>query len=114
MGSIESVKNFGATSNFVDTNMGITDGITMANVKTAISVPEKLFKEIERYAKRAKVSRSAVFVAAVQQMLSRRAADEITRRLNEHYDKYPMTEEDMAWSRASAAQMWEFLKDDKW
>ncbi len=86
----------------------------MPNVKTAISIPEKLFKEVEKYSRSRKISRSEVFVTAVRQLLSRGAADEITRRLNEHYDKYPPTEEDKAWTKASAAHMWELLKDDKW
>jgi hypothetical protein len=86
----------------------------MPNVKTAISVPEKLFKQVDRYAKRRKLSRSEVFSNAAQLLLSRATADEITKQLDEHYTKYPLTKEDYQWLDASARDIGELLKGDKW
>jgi predicted transcriptional regulator len=41
-------------------------------VKTAISIPDELFREVERYSRRLKVSRSRLFAEAVREYLARR------------------------------------------
>jgi len=40
-------------------------------MKTAISVPDKVFREAERYARRVRKSRSAVYSAALTEALNR-------------------------------------------
>lgn len=87
----------------------------MPNVKTAISIPEKLFKEVERYSKRRKISRSEVFASAVKQLLTREAAQEITRKLNDVYAGDSQNDpESENWLRLTSAAMWDQVKDDKW
>jgi metal-responsive CopG/Arc/MetJ family transcriptional regulator len=56
-------------------------------MKTAISVPDPVFEEGERLAKRLGVSRSHLYSAALREYLKQHDADEVTRRLNEVYDR---------------------------
>jgi metal-responsive CopG/Arc/MetJ family transcriptional regulator len=51
-------------------------------MKTAISIPDELFRGAERLARRSKKSRSRVFRDALREYLDRHAADEITERMN--------------------------------
>lgn len=41
-------------------------------MKTAISIPDELFREVERCSRRLKVSRSRLFAEAVREYLARR------------------------------------------
>lgn len=51
-------------------------------MKTAISIPNEVFEEVERFARRSRRSRSDVFSAAVREYLARHAPDEITDAIN--------------------------------
>jgi metal-responsive CopG/Arc/MetJ family transcriptional regulator len=52
-------------------------------MKTAISVPDELFKEIEKVAKEHHYSRSEVFVIAVKEYLEKRKSKKLLAALNE-------------------------------
>lgn len=54
-------------------------------MKTAISVPDELFKEIEKVAKEHHYSRSEVFVIAVKEYLEKRRSKKLLAALNEAY-----------------------------
>lgn len=58
-------------------------------MKTAISLPDKLFKQGESAARKLKVSRSQLYASALQEFLDRRKADAITEKLNEVYSREP-------------------------
>lgn len=58
-------------------------------MKTAISLPDPLFEEADAAAKDLGVSRSKLIQTALEEFLSRRRADEITRRLNKSYAEHP-------------------------
>lgn len=58
-------------------------------MKTAISVPNRLFEEAEAAAKGLGVSRSKLIQTALEEFLSRRRADEVTRRINKSYAEHP-------------------------
>jgi predicted transcriptional regulator len=47
-------------------------------MKTAVSIPDDVFEKVERFARRARRSRSAVFSAALQEYVARHGADEVT------------------------------------
>jgi hypothetical protein len=47
-------------------------------VKTAISIPDEVFEQAERYAKKLGVSRSELFTRAVKGFLEQQRAQEIT------------------------------------
>ncbi len=51
-------------------------------MKTAVSLPDDVFRDAERYAKRSKKSRSQVFSEAVSEYLARRSSDIVTESLN--------------------------------
>jgi metal-responsive CopG/Arc/MetJ family transcriptional regulator len=55
-------------------------------MKTAISVPDDVFKAGERLAQRLELSRSGLYSKALREFLARHDDDEITRRLNEVYE----------------------------
>lgn len=66
----------------------MTTGITLvilAIMKTAISIPDELFKAADQYAKSHGLSRSQLYAEAVAQFLEKHPADHITKQLNEIY-----------------------------
>jgi metal-responsive CopG/Arc/MetJ family transcriptional regulator len=56
-------------------------------MKTAISIPDPIFSRVERFARRRKMSRSALFAAAVSEYLEQHGEEDVTERLNEIYSK---------------------------
>ena len=65
----------------------------MATVKTAISMPERLFKELEAAAEEMQLSRSKVFALAVKDFLRARENQRILEQLNRVYADGPVEEE---------------------
>lgn len=51
-------------------------------MKTAVSVPDDLFAEVDRLARRSRRSRSEVYSAALREYVARHAPDEVTARLD--------------------------------
>jgi metal-responsive CopG/Arc/MetJ family transcriptional regulator len=51
-------------------------------MKTAVSIPDDVFEQVERFARRARRSRSEVFSAALREYLARHAPDEVTEAIN--------------------------------
>ncbi len=56
-------------------------------MKTAISIPDRLFKAADQYAKSHGFSRSHVFAKAIAQFLEQHPSDHITKQLNEIYSE---------------------------
>lgn len=54
-------------------------------MKTAISVPDDLFAEVEKIAKEKHSSRSEIFVVALREYLARRGSAKLLAALNEAY-----------------------------
>lgn len=57
----------------------------MRFMKTAISIPDEIFDEAERMAKRLGISRSELYAKAVRDFVDRLRRADITERLNEVY-----------------------------
>lgn len=60
--------------------MGLAPGITwviLEQVKTAISIPDDVFRSAERYAKKLGLSRSELFTRAVQRFIEQHEAQEV-------------------------------------
>jgi metal-responsive CopG/Arc/MetJ family transcriptional regulator len=55
-------------------------------MKTAVSIPDDVFEKVERFARRAKRSRSEVFSAALKEYIARHAPDEVTDAINRAVD----------------------------
>ncbi len=71
-------------------------------MKTAISLPEAVFKEAERFARRLNKSRSQVYAEAITEYLARHAPDSITESMNSVCDS--LGEKDTEFATAAARQ----------
>lgn len=56
-------------------------------MKTAISIPDAVYKAAERASKRMGVSRSRLYTMAIERLLESQRSREITESLNEVYKK---------------------------
>jgi metal-responsive CopG/Arc/MetJ family transcriptional regulator len=59
------------------------------SVKTAVSVPDDLFRLAEVAARRLRVSRSQLYATAISEFLNRQQGGAVTERLNEVYSHRP-------------------------
>ncbi len=64
----------------------------MANIKTAISVEKPIFEQVNALAKDLNISRSRVFVLAVQEFITRHKNIELLDAINAAYDDVPDSE----------------------
>jgi hypothetical protein len=55
-------------------------------VKTAISIPDDVFRRAERFAKRRKLSRSELYTEALVQMLEAEPKEDVTRAYDSAFD----------------------------
>jgi len=62
-------------------------------MKTAISVPDEVFREVEKVAKERRSSRSEVIVAALREYIERRKSADLLKTLNEVYGTAETPEE---------------------
>jgi predicted transcriptional regulator len=80
-------------------------------MKTAISLPDPLFKAADRLARQLGKSRSQLYAEALREYLERHRDEDITRRLNEIFDAEPeLAELDPV---LEALQL-EVLRREKW
>jgi metal-responsive CopG/Arc/MetJ family transcriptional regulator len=59
-------------------------------MKTAVSLPDDLFRAAERQAKRMRKSRSQLYAEALEEFLSRHSPDEITEAMNRVVGEAPV------------------------
>jgi metal-responsive CopG/Arc/MetJ family transcriptional regulator len=78
-------------------------------MKTAISIPDDVFEQAERFARRKKISRSALFTAAVKEYVQAQLNKDVTQRLNEVY-----AEEDSSLDPVLAALQTDALPKEDW
>jgi predicted transcriptional regulator len=78
-------------------------------MKTAISVPDELFRLAEVAARRLRVSRSKLYATAISEFLNRQQGSAVTERLNEVYARRPAKLD----SAFNLAQM-RSLEKDSW
>ena len=60
-------------------------------MKTAISIPDRIFKAADRAAKRLKISRSELYARAISAFLERQEDREVTQALDAIYAKESST-----------------------
>ena len=85
----------------------------MAEVKTAISIDESLFKEAERTAQELRVTRSALYALAMQEFLRRRDQERLTEELNAVCDG-TLDPEDAAMLRGMRERQRRMAAEDPW
>ena len=56
-------------------------------MKTAVSVPDAVFRAAERHARRTRKSRSQLYAEALSEYLARHAPDEVTEAMNRVVDR---------------------------
>ncbi len=66
----------------------------MANVKTAISINKALFEQVNKLADELDVSRSHLFVLAVEEFIQRYENEQLLQQLNQAYDDLPLADEE--------------------
>ena len=54
-------------------------------MKTAISIPDDVFSQAERFAHRRQMTRSALFTVAVDEYIHHHREDDVTRKLDKVY-----------------------------
>lgn len=64
-----------------------------SSVKTAISIQEKLFKEVNELAGELHVSRSKLFVMAVQDFIKKNKGHNLLSQINDAFSDHPDSEE---------------------
>ena len=62
-------------------------------MKTALSIPDEIFREVEKFAKEHHFSRSEVFVIAVKEFLKKLASKNLLDALNNAYSDVESPEE---------------------
>lgn len=70
--------------------LGITR-VILAAMKTAISIPDDIYEQAERYARKARLSRSELFARALEEYLEARSRESVTAKLNEIYARESST-----------------------
>jgi metal-responsive CopG/Arc/MetJ family transcriptional regulator len=65
----------------------------MPSVKTAVSLPESVFKQVEALAEELRVSRSRLLLMAIEQFTERRRNKELFEALSRAYTEPPTSEE---------------------
>ena len=78
-------------------------------MKTAISIPDDVFAIVEDFAKRRKMSRSALFTAAVREYVQHHRTQGVTQALNAVYDQ-----EDSSLDPVLTRLQSSSLPEDKW
>jgi metal-responsive CopG/Arc/MetJ family transcriptional regulator len=60
-------------------------------MKTAISIPDSIFKQAEETARDLKMSRSQLYTTALREYLHEKQTAQVTERLNQVYDEESST-----------------------
>ena len=78
-------------------------------MKTAISIPEPVFRSAETLARRLKMSRSQLYTKAVADFVARHRRSQLTKQLNEVY-----SEIDAGLDAGTLALQRRSLPDEEW
>ena len=70
-------------------------------MKTAVSLPDTVFRAAEQLAKRARKSRSQLYADALTEYLTRHAPDEVTEAMNGVVERLGATQPDPFGARAA-------------
>jgi metal-responsive CopG/Arc/MetJ family transcriptional regulator len=65
-------------------------------MKTAVSIPDEVFRDAERLARRAKKSRSQLFSDALREYVARHAPEEVTEAMDRVVDEVGDTTDEFA------------------
>ena len=86
----------------------------MANVKTAISLGKPMLEQVDAVAQEMKISRSRLFVIAVEEFLRRRENEHLVEAINKVYDENPPTERELAQLKETQRLYITAMEDEEW
>jgi metal-responsive CopG/Arc/MetJ family transcriptional regulator len=76
-------------------------------MKTAVSLPDELFAQVDRLARESGRSRSEVYAAALREYVARHAPDEITKMLDQVVERLDESSADRGFAGAAARRVLE-------
>jgi metal-responsive CopG/Arc/MetJ family transcriptional regulator len=82
-------------------------------MKTAISIPDEIFEEVEKFSKKHRYSRSEVFVIAVREFLKKLKSKELLNTLDEVYSASESLEETTLREKSKKYYSKKILKGDR-
>ncbi|MFW6140871.1 MAG: CopG family ribbon-helix-helix protein [Acidobacteriota bacterium] len=82
-------------------------------MKTAISIPDDLFKEVDKLAKEKKTSRSQIFSEAVKFYLKKNKSKKLLEELNSAYAYEETTEEKLVQKKSTEYYKSQILKKEE-
>jgi hypothetical protein len=85
----------------------------MANVKTAISLSELLFRKAEQLATEMNISRSRLFSLAIEEFILRHQGRQLLNAVNAAYGD-ELDSEDKQWLDWALTQQQKRLEQDEW
>jgi hypothetical protein len=83
-------------------------------MKTAISLPDRLYADAEETAKSLGIPRSQLYAKAIEEFISLHKLERITEQLNEVYDTESINNSESIISLASLESIRELTKNDSW
>ena len=83
----------------------------MPHIKTAVSLQEDLFEQVETLASEMKISRSRLFALALEEFLRRHQNQQLLEQINAAYDEAPDPSE-QALRRRMRRQHWQIVEGE--
>ena len=83
-------------------------------MKTAVSLPERLYKDAEKAAKSMGIPRSQLFAKALEEYISHHKRENVTEKLDETYKKVNIDSRFSNIETASLESIRELTKNDAW
>ena len=83
-------------------------------MKTAISLPDALYEDVEQTARAMGIPRSQLFARAVSEFMKRHTREEITQRLNDVYVRIENQITPELPTEPSVESMKELTRNDTW
>ena len=80
-------------------------------MKTAISIPDELFREVEHFAEEHNYSRSEVFALAVKEFFEKAESRTLLNALNKVYSKEEVSEENILMRKSKRHYFKKVLKE---
>ncbi len=78
-------------------------------MKTAISIPDPIFKTAERLARRLGITRSRLYTKAVTEYIQKHKNDKVCEKLNEIYEREPSSLDSV-----THAIQWASIDGEEW
>jgi hypothetical protein len=99
---------------FVDLTRGMTSNTTMNSVKTTISLPKSLYQRLEKYRRKAKLTRSEAIAGAMDDFLERVDKETLKGDLNAFFSDPEIRREQGKFAALGSGNYRKLLEDNPW